>query len=63
MEADTVMTPFGSIRPAAMAASMPLTSSGAAAEMRGTLATGINVSSAARRVGLIMACDDALELA
>ena len=33
------MTPAGSMRPAAIAASIPLTSSGAAAEMRWTLAT------------------------
>src|SRR4051794_11039791 len=57
------MTPRGSIRPAAMAASIPLTSSGAAAEMRWTLATGINVSSAARRFRPVMGGDGALELA
>jgi hypothetical protein len=32
--ASTATTPFGSMRPAAMAASIPLMSSGAAAEMR-----------------------------
>src|SRR5436190_16619315 len=57
------MTPRGSMWPAAIAASMPLTSSGAAAEMRWTLATGIKVSSAARRVRLIVASDGALKLA
>src|SRR2546423_1113237 len=36
--ASTATTPLGSIRPAAMAASMPLTSSGAEAEMRWTRA-------------------------
>ena len=57
------MTPFGSMRPAAIAASMPLTSSGAAAEMRWTLAIGMASSSAAGRLGCEMCRDRALQVA
>src|SRR5437763_600802 len=57
------MTPFGSMRPAAMAVSMPPTSSGAAAEMRCTLAIGMAGPSAAGRFGLVVGGDGALEFA
>src|SRR6266496_6057774 len=49
--------PFGSMRPSPIAAAMPLTSLGAAAEMRWTFATGM---SAARRFEVV--AHDALQV-